>query len=125
MDNQFLYQNSTIFFEYALERQRRKLLAAMTDATPAAEAAVEDSIPLSDLGQIGLSRLITLWVEIQRQNGSGILNLEGTPQELLFRLVSQLREYHTRYIFYSPVCLAVYAELQYMMESLASGEWFE
>lgn len=125
MDNQFLYQNSTIFFEYALERQRRKLFAAMTDATPAAEAAVEDSIPLSDLGQIGLSRLITLWVEIQRQNGSGILNLEGTPQELLFRLVSQLREYHTRYIFYSPVGLAVYAELQYMMESLASGEWFE
>ena len=125
MDNQFLYQNSTIFFEYALERQRRKLLAAMTDATPAAEAAVEDSIPLSDLGQIGLSRLITLWVEIQRQNGSGILNLEGTPQELLFRLVSQLREYHTRYIFHSQVGLAVHAELQYMMESLASGEWFE
>ena len=46
-------------------------------------------------------------------------------KELLFRLVSQLREYHTRYIFYSPVGLAVYAELQYMMESLASGEWFE
>lgn len=125
MDNQFLYQNSTIFFEYALERQRRKLLAAMADAAPAAEAAVEDSIPLSNLGQIGLSRLITLWVEIQRQNGYGILNLEGTPQELLFRLVSQLRENHTRYIFYSPVGLAVYAELQYMMESLASGEWFE
>ena len=125
MDNQFLYQNSTIFFEYALERQRRKLLAAMADAAHGAEAAVEDSIPLSDLGQIGLSRLITLWVEIQRQNGSGILNLEGTHQELLFRLVSQLREYHTRYIFYSPVDLAVYAELQYMMESLASGEWLE
>ena len=125
MDNQFLYQNSTIFFEYALERQRRKLLAAMTDAAPAAEAAVEDSIPLSNLGQIGLSRLITLWVEIQRQNGSGILNLEGTPQELLFRLVSQLWEYQTRYIFHSPMGLAVYSELQYMMESLASGEWFE
>lgn len=125
MDNQFLFQNSTIFFEYALERQRRKLLAAMTDATPAAEAAVEDSIPLSDLGQIGLSRLITLWVDIQQQNGTAVLKLEGTPQELLFRLVSQLREYHTRYIFYSPVGLAVYAELQYMMESLASGEWFE
>ena len=125
MDNQFLYQNSTIFFEYALERQRRKLLAAMADAAPAAEVAVEDAIPLSDLGQIGLSRLITLWVEIQRQNGSGILNLEGTPQELLFRLVSQLWEYHTRYVFYSPAGLAVYSELQYMMESLASGEWFE
>lgn len=125
MDNQFLYQNSTIFFEYALERQRRKLLATMADAAPAAEAAVEDSIPLSDLGQIGLSRLITLWVEIQRQNGTAVLKLEGTPQELLFRLVSQLREHHTRYIFYSPVGLAVYAELQYMMESLASGEWFE
>lgn len=125
MDNQFLYQNSTIFFEYALERQRRKLLAAMADAAPAAEAAVEDAIPLSNLGQIGLSRLITLWVEIQRQNGSGILNLEGTPQELLFRLVSQLWEYHTQNIFYSPVGLAVYAELQFMMESLASGEWFE
>ena len=125
MDNQFLYQNSTIYFEYALERQRRKLLAAMADAAPAAEAAVKDSIPLSDLGQIGLSRLITLWVEIQRQNGSGILNLEGTPQELLFKLFSQLWGYHTRYIFYSPVGLAVYAELQYMMESLASGEWFE
>ena len=53
------------------------------------------------------------------------MNLEGTLQELLFRLVSQLREYHTRYIFYSPVGLAVYAELQYMMESLASGEWLE
>ena len=125
MDNQFLYQNSTIYFEYALERQRRKLLAAMADAAPAAEATVKDSIPLSDLGQIGLSRLITLWVEIQRQNGYGILNLEGTPQELLFRLVSQLWEYQTRYIFHSPVGLAVYAELQYMMESLASGEWFE
>lgn len=125
MDNQFLYQNSTIYFEYALERQRRKLLAAMADAAPAAEATVKDSIPLSDLGQIGLSRLITLWVEIQRQNGSGILNLEGTPQELLFKLFSQLWGYHTRYIFYSPVGLAVYAELQYMMESLASGEWFE
>ena len=125
MDNQFLYQNSTIFFEYALERHRRKLFAAMADAAPAAEAAVEDAIPLSNLGQIGLSRLITLWVEIQRQNGSGILNLEGTPQELLFKLFSQLWGYHTRYIFYSPVGLAVYAELQYMMESLASGEWFE
>ena len=125
MDNQFLYQNSTIYFEYALERQRRKLLAAMADAAPAAEAAVEDSIPLSNLGQIGLSRLITLWVEIQRENGTVVLKLEGTPQELLFRLVSQLREYNTRYIFYSPVGLAVYAELQYMMESLASGEWFE
>lgn len=125
MDNQFLYQNSTIYFEYALERQRRKLLAAMADAAPAAEATLKDSIPLSDLGQIGLSRLITLWVEIQRQNGSGILNLEGTPQELLFKLVSQLWGYHTQYICYSPVGLAVYAELQYMMESLASGEWFE
>ncbi len=125
MDNQFLYQNSTIFFEYALERQRRKLLAAMADAAPATEATVKDSIPLSDLGQIGLSRLITLWVEIQRQNGSGILNLEGTPQELLFKLFSQLWGYHTRYICYSPVGLAAYAELQYMMESLASGEWFE
>ena len=125
MDNQFLYQNSTIFFEYALESQRRKLLATLADAVPATEAAVEDSLPLSNLGQIGLSRLITLWVEIQRQNGTAVLNLEGTPQELLFRLVSQLREYHTRYIFYSPVGLAVYAELQYMMESLASGEWFE
>ncbi len=125
MDNQFLNQNSTIFFEYALERQRRKLLATLADAVPATEAAVEDSLPLSNLGQIGLSRLITLWVEIQRQNGTAVLNLEGTPQELLFRLVSQLWEYHTRNIFYSPVGLAVYAELQFMMESLASGEWFE
>lgn len=125
MDNQFLYQNSTIFFEYALERQRRKLLATLADAVPATEAAVEDSLPLSNLGQIGLSRLITLWVDIQQQNGTAVLKLEGTPQELLFRLVSQLREYHTRYIFYNPVGLAVYAELQYMMESLALGEWFE
>lgn len=125
MDNQFLYQNSTIFFEYALERQRRKLLATLADAVPATEAAVEDSLPLSNLGQIGLSRLITLWVDIQQQNGTAVLNLEGTPQELLFRLVSQLWEYHTRNIFYSPVGLAVYAELQFMMESLASGEWFE
>lgn len=125
MDNQFLYQNSTIFFEYALERQCRKLLAAMADAAPAAETAVEDAIPLSNLGQIGLSRLITLWVDIQQQNGTAVLKLEGTPQELLFKLVSQLWGYHTQYICYSPVGLAVYAELQYMMESLASGEWFE
>lgn len=125
MDNQFLYQNSTIFFEYALERHRRKLFAAMADAAPAAETAVEDAIPLSNLGQIGLSRLITLWVDIQQQNGTAVLKLEGTPQELLFKLVSQLWGYHTQYICYSPVGLAVYAELQYMMESLASGEWFE
>ena len=121
MKRELLHNDHTMFFDRAMEAQRRQLLTALADAVAECRTAADQAAMLTEEGQAALLRL----VEIRGGLETGLIYLEGHPVQILADVLAQIYAHLTRRTFHDPVGMAVYVELNYMMASLMLGEWFE
>lgn len=115
--------NPLLFFDRALEIQRRQLLSVMADAVSECRTADDLATELSEDGEIGLFRLAEIWCYISPDEGDQ--TLEGTGAGLLADVLAQIYASLILCPLHHQTGMALYMELIYMMETLMLGEWFE
>ncbi|MFB2022272.1 DUF3851 family protein [Pseudoflavonifractor sp. P01025] len=126
MKRKLLHNDHTMFFDRAMEAQRRQLLTALADAVAECRTAADQAAELTETGEIGLLRLVEILCAAKVQRGkTGGAVLEGTEVQILADALAQLYACLTECRFVGPMGLAAYAELSGMMASLMLGEWFD
>ena len=115
--------DTMMFFDTALESQRRQLLTAMADAVSECRAAADQAAKLSENGEAGLLRLAEIWCAMH--GVPAVVLFEGSQAELLASVVAQIYAYLLQNPFDDPAGLSLYVELQHMMAALMLGEWYE
>ncbi|MDO5545857.1 MAG: DUF3851 family protein [Eubacteriales bacterium] len=123
MNPSVLNKDHMTFFDKAMKGQRSQMLSAMADAVSECRTASDTAAQLSETGEVALLRLVEIWCGINA-TPSGIV-LEGTEVQILADVLAQIYAYLTLHSLQSPVGMAIYVELNYMMCELMQGEWFE
>ena len=112
--------DTMMFFDEVVEAHENMLLSKMADAVAECRTADKMAAVLSEDGEVGL---LQIWAGMQ--DGKGMAVLEGSPAHLLADVLAQVYAYVILHPFRDPVGLALYVELQHMMDGLMLGEWFE
>lgn len=115
--------DTMMFFDEVVEAHENMLLSKMADAVAECRTADKMAAVLSEDGEVGLLRLLEIWAGMQ--DGKEMAVLEGSPAHLLADVLAQVYAYVILHPFRDPVGLALYVEMQHMMDSLMLGEWFE
>lgn len=116
--------DTMMFFDEVLEAHKNMLLTTMADAVSECRAASDQVGDLSREGRSGLLRLLEIWYAMCSISGT-LPFFEGNPTQALANVMAQIYAYLILHPFHDPRGLALYMELQYMMDSLMLGEWFE
>ena len=113
--------NPMMYFEERLEHSRRKMLSAMADAVGEARLASDEAAQLTEDGEAGLLRLLQI-LSGALSDGESLPSSVGS--HLLADVLAQLYAFLALHPIYCPMGLALYSELEYMMQSLMLGEWY-
>lgn len=110
--------DTSIFYEEAVTKKKEQLILDIAEAFSAFVQAHQAAAALNERGIAGVMRLME--IECLLSGTKGGMELEGTGLTVLCTLLSGLMITVTQ----EPGDLALYGELEAMLEELSDGEWF-
>lgn len=110
--------DTSIFYEEAVTRKKEQLILDITVAFSSFVQAHQVAASFNERGIAGVMRLME--IECLLSGTKGGMELEGTGLTVLCTLLSGLMVTVTQ----APGDLALYGELESMLEELSDGEWF-
>ncbi len=114
--------NPMMYFEERLEHGRKAMLSAMADAVGEARLASDEDALLTEDGEAGLLRLLQV-LSGALSDGDSLPSSVGS--HLLADVLAQLYAFLALHPIHCPMGLALYSELEYMMQSLMLGDWYD
>lgn len=115
---EFCNVDTSIFYEEAVTKKKEQLILDIAEAFSAFVQAHQAAAALNERGIAGVMRLME--IECLLAGTKGGMELEGTGLTVLCTLLSGLMITVTQ----EPGDLALYGELEAMLEELSDGEWF-
>lgn len=107
----------------AVSEERCQLLELLTIAISYCTDAKHQAAALSDEGQAGTERLLELFFSMQHPE---LMNAEHAYEaEILLEALTALCAAVLLHPGYSHQALGIYLEVQYLLDDLMDGEWFE
>lgn len=110
--------DTSIFKEEAIRQGKELLIVSITEAFSASVRACRLAASFNGRGLAGVVRLMEIDCLLRGHEGG--MELEGCGLTVLCTLLSSL----TMAVLNTPGDLALYGELELMLDELASGEWF-
>lgn len=110
--------DTSIFYEEAVTKKKELLILDIAEAFSAFVQAHQAAAALNERGIAGVMRLME--IECLLAGTKGGMELEGTGLTVLCTLLSGLMITVTQ----EPGDLALYGELEAMLDELSDGEWF-
>ncbi len=110
--------DTSIFYEEAVTRKKELLILDIAEAFSAFVQAHQAAAAFNARGIAGVMRLME--IECLLTGMEGGMEMEGTGLTVLCTLLSKLMVT----IAQEPGDLALYGELEAMLEELSDGEWF-
>lgn len=110
--------DTSIFQEEAVVRKKEQLILDIAAAFSAFVQAYQVAASFNERGIAGVMRLME--IECLLADMEGGMELEGTGLTVLCTLLSEL----VVTVAQEPGDLALYGELEVMLEELSDGEWF-
>ena len=110
--------DTSIFEEEAVARKKEQLILDIAAAFSAFVQAYQVAASFNERGIAGVMRLME--IECLLAGMEGGMELEGTGLSVLCTLLSEL----VVTVAQEPGNLALYGELEVMLEELSDGEWF-
>ena len=111
------------FFAEVLKANQNALMLTMADALSEIRSAKVQSAALNAEGETALLRLLEIWSNVRPMNG--VLLLRGSGTQLMAETLAQIC---AQIVLHPPEGadgLALCLELDYMMDCLLFGDWFE
>lgn len=117
------------FMEKAAEKHKRELLHKISDALSVAQEENEAETWLTEEGTAGISRLMNLLTEsipelLETKTELPVIEVEDTDIFLLPFTLAMLYA-GLNLVQVSGDQLGMLAELEYMMDAILSGDWFD
>lgn len=110
--------DTSIFYEEAVEKKKDQLILDITVAVAAFVQAYQVAASFNERGIAGVMRLME--IDCLLTGRKDCMELEGTGLKVLCSLLSGLMVT----VAQEPGDLALYGELEAMLEELSDGEWF-
>ena len=115
--------NTMKFFDQVIRDTENALFPSMAEAVSLARSSISPSVLLTDKGEVGLARLAEIWCSCHP--AGSMLILEGNGMPMLAELLAQVHAHLILHPQHDPIGLAIYAELQYMVDEILQGDWFD
>lgn len=110
--------DTSIFYEEAVEKKKDQLILDITVAVSAFVQAYHTAASFNERGIAGVMRLMEIDCLLNGKKGG--MEVEGTGLSVLCTLLSGLMVT----VAQEPGDLALYGELEVMLEEFSDGEWF-
>lgn len=110
--------DTSIFKEAALFEKKEPVMFAISGAHNFSRLVGRTGITLNERGIAGVMRLMEIYCLLTNKKGG--MELEGTALTILYTLLGNLAAAVLR----ETGDLALYGELEVMMDELTDGEWF-